>query len=205
MKRASMRFDKLSHIIETLQPDSVVVMYRGMNRDTFFEGLDWCAAASDDPAIQHSIAAGVHVFNLPHPTGMRKRRKESFKEPLMALFHHNGLKFTRGSFLKHDAEVREFVHGLERRSAKEADKYACIELIAKQLDADGCIMSAQCLATILNDLGHLTDYGTAYKGARGTYRLIRGAYCRCERRGNMGLAAAIAKAFVKPNGTYAYG
>ena len=66
-------------------------------------------------------------------------------------------------------------------------------------------MSGDELAKHLNRNNFLTEYGTKYKGTRGTYKLIKETWNWLN--DDLGLpkeAARVAKAFVKPDGTYAY-
>lgn len=66
-------------------------------------------------------------------------------------------------------------------------------------------MSGDELASHLNWNNFLTGYGTKYAGGRGTYTLIKETWRRVH--DELGLedeADAIAKAFVRPDGSYAY-
>lgn len=66
-------------------------------------------------------------------------------------------------------------------------------------------MSADELAAHLNRNNFLTQYDSEYEGGRGTYTLIRETWNWLS--GEIGLpgeAEKIAKAYVKPDGTYAY-
>lgn len=66
-------------------------------------------------------------------------------------------------------------------------------------------MSGEELADHLNRNRFLTEYGDEYRGARGTYTLIRQTYRWLDE--DLALpseAAHVARAFVKPDGSYAY-
>lgn len=66
-------------------------------------------------------------------------------------------------------------------------------------------MSGAELAEHLNRNNFLTGYGAEYRGERGTYTLIRQTWKWIH--DELGLpkeAESIARAFVKPDGTYAY-
>ena len=65
-------------------------------------------------------------------------------------------------------------------------------------------MSGRELADLLNRNGHKTSYGTLYKGGRGVYALIRESYRWFRQNEELEKSDAIAKAFVKEDGTYAY-
>jgi hypothetical protein len=67
------------------------------------------------------------------------------------------------------------------------------------------VMSGKELADHLNRNDFLTEYGAEYQGARGTYTLIEQTYRWLDE--DLGLpkeAGSVAKAFVKPDGSYAY-
>jgi len=65
-------------------------------------------------------------------------------------------------------------------------------------------MTVEMLASLLNWNGFKTDYGIEYKGARGTYTLIRTTYDWLVDNNNQDGANLVALAFKKPDGTYAY-
>ena len=66
-------------------------------------------------------------------------------------------------------------------------------------------MSADELAAHLNRNNFKTGYETAYEGGRGTYTLIQATYRWVhDELGLADEAAAIAEAFVKPDGTHAW-
>ena len=77
--------------------------------------------------------------------------------------------------------------------------------LANKLSAAGETIDAAELAVRLNSAGHLTTYGTQFAGRRGTYRLIRTVYVWLDETiGSHDEATAVARAFTKPNGRYAY-
>lgn len=77
--------------------------------------------------------------------------------------------------------------------------------LADFLYSHGMTMSGGELAAHLNRNNFLTEYGTTYKGKRGTYRLIREVWAWLEHDLKAREAAKkVATAFVKPDGTHAY-
>jgi len=61
------------------------------------------------------------------------------------------------------------------------------------------------LAERLNSAGYSTNDGAPYSGGRGTYRLVAAAYWRVMEVLGDQTAGLIAMAFVKPDGSYAWG
>ena len=83
-------------------------------------------------------------------------------------------------------------------------KKAYIEKLAKFLSTHKMVMSGEELADHLNRNKILTSYGAEYQGGRGIYTLIKATYNSLK---NLDLdegASHVAKAFVKPDGSYAY-
>jgi len=77
--------------------------------------------------------------------------------------------------------------------------------LAAFLSDNQMVMSGEELAEHLNRNGFLTSYGEEYQGERGTYKLIEATWKWVNNE--LGLddeAVKVAKAFVKPDGTYAY-
>jgi hypothetical protein len=66
-------------------------------------------------------------------------------------------------------------------------------------------MSAQELATHLNRNRFRTEYGSEFEGLRGTYTLIRATWQWVTNEFGEVEATGIALAFVKPDGTHAWG
>lgn len=60
------------------------------------------------------------------------------------------------------------------------------------------------LAGLLNWNGFTTNYGTSFKGGRGTYTLIHATYDWLMATGRPTDADNVAKSFKKPDGNYAY-
>lgn len=69
----------------------------------------------------------------------------------------------------------------------------------------GMTMSGEELAEHLNRNKFLTSYGTEYAGGRGTYKLISETWNWLKNTLKLNKEAEkVAKAFVKPDGTYSY-
>ncbi|MGJ8660563.1 MAG: hypothetical protein ACSHXL_00860 [Bacteroidota bacterium] len=84
-------------------------------------------------------------------------------------------------------------------------KRAYIWKLAAFLHAQGMVMSGEELAEHLNRNEFLTNYGSEYQGGRGTYTLIRSTWKWLNDDLKMPTEAEhVAKAFVKPDGSYAY-
>ena len=85
------------------------------------------------------------------------------------------------------------------------DKKVYIWKLGAFLHAQKMVMSGDELAVHLNRNKFLTSYGTEYQGGRGTYKLIKQTWewlqhdLKLEDEAN-----AVAKAFVKADGGYAY-
>jgi hypothetical protein len=85
------------------------------------------------------------------------------------------------------------------------EKKTYIWRLATFLHTNAMVMSGEELAEHLNRNKFLTSYGSEYQGGRGTYKLITQTWKWLH--DDLGLAAEaehVAKAFVKPDGGYAY-
>jgi len=85
------------------------------------------------------------------------------------------------------------------------EKKIYIWKLAAFLHSQEMVMSGEELAEHLNRNNFLTSYGTEYQGGRGTYKLIKQTWKWLHEDLNLKEEAShIARAFVKPNGGYAY-
>jgi hypothetical protein len=85
------------------------------------------------------------------------------------------------------------------------DKKTYIWKLATFLHSQEMVMSGEELADHLNRNNFLTSYGTEYQGGRGTYRLIKQTWEWLNNELKLDKEALhVARAFVKPDGGYAY-
>lgn len=85
------------------------------------------------------------------------------------------------------------------------DKKVYIWKLGAFLHSQKMVMSGEELADHLNRNNFLTTYGTEYQGGRGTYRLIKQTWEWLHNELELTAEAeAVALAFVKQNGEYAY-
>ena len=84
------------------------------------------------------------------------------------------------------------------------DKREYIRRFAEFLISTNTSMHVKELAGLLNWNGFTTNYGTAFKGGRGTYTLIHATYDWLVATGRPTDADNVGKAFKKPDGNYAY-
>ena len=84
------------------------------------------------------------------------------------------------------------------------EKKLYVYRLASSLYVNRETMSGRTLAEHLNQNGFLTSYGTEYQGGRGTYRLIGVTWKWVNDEHGLREAQKVAKAFVKPDGSYAY-
>jgi hypothetical protein len=84
------------------------------------------------------------------------------------------------------------------------DKKEYIKRLATFLHDNGTTMAVNELAEHLNRNKFKTGYGTKYEGGRGTYTLIHATYDWLVSIGQQTEADNVAKAFPKPDGSYAF-
>ena len=207
VKAASNRFDIAKHIIDSLHPDVMVVMWKAMRPESYLAGLDY-SQISEEGNVRHFFvkSSKLHIFQIPHPQNMSHMRnfnqgKEYFAQKLSELFERYGLTIKFPDFVQQNQESEKFLEYLLRSAPKGFSKFECVEWIAKELAKRESVMSIPALVKVMNDLEYRTNYGAEFSGGRGSYRLVRGTYDRCKQQDEKEM---VAKAFVKPNGEYAY-
>jgi len=84
----------------------------------------------------------------------------------------------------------------------ESKEYVAV--IGNFLAEHGTKMSAEELAAHLNRNDFRTGYNTPYAGGRGVYKLIHATYDWLVAQGKQKDADAVASAFTKTDGSYAY-
>lgn len=84
------------------------------------------------------------------------------------------------------------------------DKKLYVWKLASFLRQNKMTMSGEELASHLNRNKFLTDYGTAYAGGRGIYKLIHQTWKWLDRLALEEEAEKVPKAFVAPDGKYPY-
>lgn len=76
--------------------------------------------------------------------------------------------------------------------------------MAVELRKRDAFMSVPALIEVVNARGYTTNYGTAFEGGRGSYKLVSGTYHRMLKWDYQDDARAVAEAFRQPNFEYAY-
>ena len=84
------------------------------------------------------------------------------------------------------------------------EKKEYVSKLAKFLVDNNSTMSADILVTHLNWNKFRTDAGTVYRAGRGIYKLIESTYKWLQSSVQNTDAENVAKAFKKPDGTFAY-
>lgn len=210
IRQAGERFNRFRHIQETLQPQAVVVMYRGINMSTYFEGYRLEEISRNQRLIHYRLPdVGVDVFHVPHPRSMNYREgTDHFRDKLKELFIQHGFTTIFDKFLsgqKAGNKSMEYLRAKAPVITESFDKYQFVSWVAEELAKRDSFMSVPALMDLVNANGGETDYGEPFTGGRGSYRLVSGAYHRLENAGQKERARSVAVAFRRPNFEYAYG
>ncbi|HEV2247287.1 MAG TPA: hypothetical protein VGW37_11600 [Terriglobia bacterium] len=210
VRKAGERFNGLRHLVETIGPRVVVVLWKDMNPAAYFAGYGF-TQVEEAGGIRHFRvpAANVDVFQATHPVRMRWEgvAADDVCAQLVARLQVNNLSVAFPAFVQHSSDSENAIAHLRKSAPARKngfDKFRFVEWVAEELKKRGSFMSAPTLARLLNELGFETDYGCEYTGGRGTYNLISGTYWRLERDGRGERAGMVAEAFRKPNFEYAY-
>lgn len=217
VKRASRKFDSIDHLKRVLNPDVVFVMcevgdcrqYLGRH----FEESELIEERVESASLRIFEFDGMLVINIPHPQGIMFRhdehKAEYFAEALREILKRHGkyMQFRKEFFV--DGQMAEqflatFMKKLDpsQMSTRDATVKIAIEL-RKQ---DAC-MTVEKLCSILNAAGFRTKLNFEYSGGRGAYRMLSHFYYYfddAQKGDDPDAARAIAEAFKRSDGTYAY-
>lgn len=195
--------------MNTLQPHVAVIMYRGIHLPSYLEGCRYELVAADGRlAHYHLPESGTDIFHVPHPGSMNRiEGTEHFRDALKTAFQSRGLVAEFPRFLSGQKEGEQVVNYLMRTApdpSEEFHKYKFVAWMAVELRKRDAFMSVPALIEVVNARGYTTNYGTAFEGGRGSYKLVSGTYHRMLEWDYPDDARAVAEAFRQPNFEYAY-
>lgn len=209
VRKAGEHLNGIHHLISTIQPRVVVVLWKDMSPETYFAGHPY-TLVEDQAGVRHyRLDDDVDVFHMPHPGRMRWEGTpaDHYCAGLIAKLQNKRLAVAFPDFVQAHGESDTVVHHLKNTAplrSPEFTKFKFVEWVAEELKKRGSFMSVPTLATLLNSLGYRTDCGYEFEGVRGTYNLVSGAYHRLVHAGKSDRARMVAEAFRKPNFEYAY-
>lgn len=212
VRRAGARFNRFQHIMETLRPHAALILCRGINPTTYFEGYRYEVASKDDRLTHFRLPEiDVDIFHAPHPGSMNRiEGTEHFRKKLNELFARHRIVTPFPQFLSGQAEAQDVMDYLSTRAparGPDFDKYSFVSWVAEELTKRGSFMSLPELIPLVNTHGYRTDRGDEFSPGRGIYNLVSGTYHRLKTMGSAeGATKAhnVAVAFRKPNFEYAY-
>lgn len=209
IRKAGDRFNRFRHIQETLRPNVVLVMYRGIHIPTYFEGYRLELVSQDGRLAHYRLPeVGVDVFHVPHPGSMNRiEGTDFFRDKLKELFVQHGFTSVFKSFLSGQEEgekAMDYLHAKAPAITGDFNKYQFVSWVAEELTKQDAFMSVPALVNLVNAKGGETNYGTPFSGGRGSYRLVSGTYHRLDGAGQAKQAHNVAVAFRRPNFEYAY-
>lgn len=209
VRSAGERLNRFRHIQETLRPNVVVLMYRGIHLPTYFEGYHLEKVLIDNRLAHYRLPeVGVDVFHVPHPGSMNRiEGTDYFRDKLKKLFVHHGLTTVFPQFLAGQEEGKKAMGHLKEkapRAGEGTDKFECVAWIADELKKRDTFMSIPALCSLLNEHGYRTNHGKEFTAGRGSYRLVSSVYHRMIAAKSPDRAHNVAVAFRRPNFEYAY-
>jgi hypothetical protein len=209
VRQAGAHLDRFRHIVETLRPHVAIILYRGMDPATYFEGCEYEIVSTDGRLVHfHLPESGVDVIHVPHPQNMNwDEGADHFLAKIRELFLKHKITVPFPEFLSGQAEGAEVMDYLLKRMADIGagqDKYEFVARVAEELAKRETFMSVPALMDLINAKGGRTNYGTQYEGGRGSYKLVSGTYHRMMAADTPDRAHNVAVAFRRPNFEYAY-
>ena len=210
VRQAGERFNRFRHLMETLHPQAAIILYRGLNPDSYFEGYCYEVVSQEGRLTHYRLPdIGVDVIHAPHPGSMNRiEGTDHFCAKIRELFLQHKITLPFPEFLSGQAEGTEVIEYLQSAMpniGQELDKYEFVARVAEELAKRETFMSVPALIGLVNAKGGETTYGTPFTGGRGSYRMVSGTYHRMRAAERQDRAHAVAVAFRRPNFEYAYG
>lgn len=223
IKKASMKFDDLNHVINSCNPKVIFLLSGGTDVNNIINDATISKIYNIDTNNKRNIlkithqgeakydyfylrSTDTHLFKLPHPTWMGLYSGigiDKYVESIICdLSNYKIWDNLPGSI---QDWANENTASLEKSSREY--KFHIIATLAHNLVLNDIVMSGVELQRIFNLNSIKTQYGTDYSsnGGRGIYHVITSAwsYYQYEKH-DYQTAYEIARSFVKQNGDYAY-
>lgn len=204
-KKAAHALNDFQHIQKLFGPQvSIILCARGAC-DNYLRNtgkvLLW-----DKNGVRLWNSGGSLIFNMPHPNNMRwNHGADYYANTIRTGLVEHGLFYPLAEFLDCDKEAENLLQFFKQCKKHASHTYDAIAFIATELRKQEAKMTVRLLCNLLNNLGYRTTYGSEYQAGRGSYRTIACAWRRYQEGFKQpDVAEAIALAFTKPNGDYAY-
>lgn len=211
VKNASRVFDDYRHFEKLLAPDVVFVMCEKGDCDCYLSNSN-----PGDPIFRED-SADLRVFrigkglvvNIPHPQGIMFRRDnhkaDYYASQLRSILEENRVFLPmKNEFLADAKMAKEFLDTFAQQlDSKKLSTRDAVEKIALELRKQDACMTVPLLSRVLTEADFHPTYGGNYQGGRGSYRMLSWFYWHFKNK-KPDVAEAIAEAFKKPNGEYAY-
>ena len=211
VKNASRVFDDYSHFEKLLAPDVVFVMCEKRDCDFYLSNSNpGNPIFREDRADLRVFRIGkALVVNFPHPQGIMFRRDnhkaDYYAHQLRSVLEENGAFLPmKNEFLADAKMAKDFLDTFARQlDSKKLSTRDAVEKIALELRKQDACMTVPLLSRVLTEAGFHPTYGGNYQGGRGSYRMLSWFYWHFKNE-KPDVAEAIAEAFKKPDGSYAY-
>ena len=210
VRRAGEPLNRFRHIVETLKPQTAIVLYQGMNPATYFEGYHYDEVSAIDGVTHYRLPEiGVDVFHVPHPRNMNfNEGPDYFCARLKEILLAQKLTVQFPAFLNGQQETEDVMSHLQRNApprGPEFDKYEFIAWVADELKKRDTFMSVPSLIGLVNTHGYTTNRGTSFADyGKGPYKLVSATYHRMMGAERPERAHNVAVAFRQPDNEYAY-
>jgi hypothetical protein len=198
--------NRFRHVVQTLSPRVAVLLHKGLNPVSYFEGYRLEKISQQDGITHYRLPEiPVDIFHVPHPVRMKfDQGADHFCTKLAELLVDQKLAPRFPQFLKGQTEAQGVMDHLLQNAPADCDKFEFVAWVANELKKHETFMSIPALRELLNKKGYTTNYGMPYDGGRGTYRLVRSVYYREKDKDKLENAHNVAVAFRRPNFNYAY-
>jgi hypothetical protein len=198
IKTASKIFDSAKYILDTCSPN-ILIITNWQQEESWLVGNNTCEhKVLDDHLWYYYLPnSNTHVYWLAHPGWLARNGK--FESSITTIINDLNSKGINASLA--DSYI---ANKIPQEENQIIDKHEYIGKLAQFLSSTKTVMSGFELAELLNRNNFKTSYGTEYAGTRGTYKLISDCYDYFKNINKQNIADAIASAFVKEDGNFAY-
>lgn len=211
---AAKYFNDYKLIYDLKQPDITFILCSDKGSNDFLRNIEKESIAAASPYVTAwRTKENKLIIRMPHPgwflrNGHKMEEICSIVDTIRQILSDEGAIVRFRQFMdlgQYDVRTDAFIGDILSRCRKQTTiTREALKCIALELSKQQAKMSVRMLFTLLNKFGYRTTYGTEYACGRGSYKAISSAYKYYETHAQEDVAQAIAEAFTKPDGSYAY-
>ena len=205
-RNAANELNDFCHMQKLFVPDVTIIMCGRDECNHFLRNTEKQLVSNEDDVRLWQSSDEKIIFNIPHPCRMKYTKgADFFAERIRAKLSEKKLFASLPQFDGYDQDVEcALAEIVAELNPEKMSRRTAVANIAGALRKKNMTVMVPTLCDILNDAGYKTTYDEKYLGGRGSYRMVSCTWRYYHDSGKEDVANAIAEAFTKPDGTYAY-